>query len=235
MSLDTQNKKCDLCGLFLAFSEFYKNKSKSDGLQSRCKDCMFEYKRTSKLPLVSPVAKRDEYFIPDIYLVGYGRTQTYQNCCLNCEKPFFCFKSIREEIDLVCPNCENKEFSIPERVISKTNFIGNIVGWICKSESVDKRRSFRNYKKVYVRDNYTCQYCNYNLRDTSEFIEFHIDHIRPWSARGGNAMSNLVVACRECNLCASNKCFTSFEEKKEYIVFERQRKAWKRLAPLAAV
>ena len=226
MTLDTFSKRCDVCARFMKGIEFYKNKSKNDGLHNRCKDCMDEYKKNKKLGIESEqrIIKKDTYFIPDIYLVGYGRHQTYQVCCLSCNDPFFCLTEVKEYNDLFCDDCQNSNMDLPEKNLSKTNLVGHIVGWLAKIENPSKKRTNRNYKKCYERDRYTCQYCGYNLSCTSKFLPLHIDHIIPWSSQGGNALSNLVVSCQDCNLIASDKWFSTFEEKKEFILYEKKRK-----------
>ncbi len=227
MQNDTKRKKCDGCGLFLRFSEFYKNKAKNDGMQNKCKDCIKDYKvKLQEGITVATIIKRTSYFIPDIYLVGYGRMQTFQHSCLACEAPFFCCINIKDGSDLFCDSCQHSDMPIPEKNIGTVNYIGNVIGWLAKLESPSKKRNHRNYKNAYHRDKYTCQYCGYNLQDAKEFLPLHIDHIKPWSAAGGNALNNLVVSCQTCNLIASDKWFSSFEEKKEHILFERQRKKW---------
>ena len=64
------------------------------------------------------------------------------------------------------------------------------------------RRSRRNIafskKNILRRDNYTCQYCgdkNHNLT---------VDHIIPKSRGGSASWTNLVVACKSCNLSKGN-------------------------------
>lgn len=229
MSLESSEKKCDKCGLFLKKIEFHKNKSKLDGLHNYCKDCMTEFKKnreSNKKILI----KREFYFIPDIYLVGYGRHQTYQICCLKCETGFFCHNTIKDHTDLFCENCQDYELDkYPEKNVSKINFIGNMVGWLVKIESIEKIRSFKNYKKCYIRDKYTCQYCGYNMKNSTKFLPLHIDHIKPWSCQGGNSLNNLVVSCQECNLIASDKWFTNFYEKKEHIIERRKTKSYKQI------
>ena len=69
-----------------------------------------------------------------------------------------------------------------------------------------KRRSRRNIafskKNILRRDNYTCQYCG----DKSHSLT--VDHIIPKS-RGGNASwTNMVVACKPCNLSKGNQTAT---------------------------
>jgi 5-methylcytosine-specific restriction endonuclease McrA len=226
MYLDTSIKKCDCCGLYLDSKDFFKNKSKSDGLQNRCKDCMHDYKIKLKQGLIEKqeIIKNEFYYIPNIYIIGIGRMQTYQHSCLNCEDAFFCLQPIKQLLDLFCESCDLDESKVPEKNISKINFIGNVIGWKVKVEDPTKKRIHRNYKKCYVRDRYTCQYCGYNLENAKEFIPLHVDHIRPWSSQGGNSLSNLCVACSDCNHIVSDKWFSTFEEKKEFIIFEKQKK-----------
>lgn len=228
--LDAPKKLCDSCGVWLEFSDFYKNKSKSSGLQNRCKDCIKDYKVKLRKGLIErqqPIPK-ELYYIPDIFLVGYGRTQTFQNCCLSCEDPFFCLKTEREYCDLFCESCTADETKIKDINISKVNYVGNLIGWISKIENPSKKRVHKNYKKVYQRDKFTCQYCGYNLKNAKTFLPLHIDHIRPWSSQGGNSEKNLVVACQECNLSASDKWFNNFEEKKEFILFQKLKKTFRK-------
>lgn len=226
---DTLKKKCDACGLWIEFSDFYKNKAKSSGVQNRCKDCIKDYKIKLSKGLIEKqrAIRKDFYYIPDIFLVGYGRTQVFQNCCLNCEAPFFCVQEIREFQDLFCEDCKQDETRLNERNTSKINYVGNVVGWLSKIQNPSTKRMRTNYTKVYRRDKFTCQYCGYNLQNSSKFLPLHIDHIKPWTAQGGNSDKNLVVSCQECNLLASDKWFLSFEEKKEYIIFEKQKRKFR--------
>lgn len=48
-------------------------------------------------------------------------------------------------------------------------------------------------REVFIRDNYTCQYCG---KQTSDLT---IDHVIPRSRGGGHSWENLVSACRSCN------------------------------------
>lgn len=159
----------------------------------------------------------NKFFIPNIKLVGYGRSQSYQICCLKCGKLEFNMSTVRSHTDLFCDGHYDDKLIMPENE-SSINFIGNIIGWEVKSATIFKRRSFYNYRKVYERDRYTCQYCGYNLKEATEFRPLHIDHIIPWTASGSNSMNNLVVSCASCNLRASNKWFQNFQEKKRFLL-----------------
>ena len=48
-------------------------------------------------------------------------------------------------------------------------------------------------REVFLRDNYTCQYCGMQTRDLT------LDHVIPKSRGGAHTWENLVSACRACN------------------------------------
>ena len=48
-------------------------------------------------------------------------------------------------------------------------------------------------REVFLRDNFTCQYCGIQTRDLT------LDHVMPKSRGGGHSWENLVSACRSCN------------------------------------
>lgn len=50
--------------------------------------------------------------------------------------------------------------------------------------------------EILSRDGFSCQYC----RASGDGVELHVDHIHPRSLGGSNDASNLITACKECNL-----------------------------------
>lgn len=69
----------------------------------------------------------------------------------------------------------------------------------------------RNYKlwkgivkQVFLRDNYTCQYCG------KVGGKLEADHIIPFSKGGTDNMDNLVTACRKCNRQKRDKSVEEF-------------------------
>ncbi len=48
-------------------------------------------------------------------------------------------------------------------------------------------------REIFLRDNYTCQYCGIRNRDLT------IDHVVPRSRGGAHNWENVVTACRACN------------------------------------
>ena len=69
---------------------------------------------------------------------------------------------------------------------------------------VSPRKSTRlkfSRENIYIRDNYTCQYC------TKEFPpkELTLDHVVPASKLGRKDWTNVVTACRACNHRKANR------------------------------
>jgi 5-methylcytosine-specific restriction endonuclease McrA len=54
-------------------------------------------------------------------------------------------------------------------------------------------------KNILRRDNFTCQYCG----NSSNILT--VDHIRPKSRGGKTSWTNIVVACKPCNLKKGNR------------------------------
>jgi len=68
------------------------------------------------------------------------------------------------------------------------------------------RKKFRtkvpwNKQAIYLRDNYTCQYCGKILKDG----ETTIDHVVPKSRGGKSTFENCVTACKKCNSKKNNR------------------------------
>lgn len=57
--------------------------------------------------------------------------------------------------------------------------------------------------KIFLRDNFTCQYCGKSPKNDNNVI-LHIDHIIPLSKNGSFAESNLITSCKECNIGKGN-------------------------------
>ena len=66
--------------------------------------------------------------------------------------------------------------------------------WECSSADTKAHSRFI----ILERDNFTCIYCGRSSFEDS--AELHIDHVVPHSKGGTNTASNLVTACKRCNL-----------------------------------
>lgn len=74
------------------------------------------------------------------------------------------------------------EMEVPSVIMKKK--------WARKGRTVKLTRNH-----VFLRDRYTCQYCNNSFART----ELTIDHWIPKVAGGGNEWENMVTACKSCN------------------------------------
>lgn len=84
-------------------------------------------------------------------------------------------------------------------------------------------------RRILERDQYRCQYCG--LDGTSNFessLIMTVDFVHPRAKKGKSAPSNLVAACRPCNVIKGHRVFSSFEEAKAYVLQRRAEleKAW---------
>ena len=92
--------------------------------------------------------------------------------------------------------------------------------------------------KILMRDRFTCQY--YGLDGTASLenaLMMTVDFVIPRALRGKKDPSNLVAACRPCNLMKGRHKFASFEDARNYVLQKREeeRRQWeKNIAQLQA-
>jgi 5-methylcytosine-specific restriction endonuclease McrA len=87
-------------------------------------------------------------------------------------------------------------------VVSSANWETKVPAVIMLKEYQRRRRMPRFSKtNLYLRDLYTCQYCNtiHTRRDLT------LDHVRPLSMGGKTNWENIVAACGPCNTAKGNK------------------------------
>lgn len=65
--------------------------------------------------------------------------------------------------------------------------------------AVPERELPFNKQNIFVRDEYTCQYCG------KKHCRLTLDHIYPKSRGGGYSWENIVAACPECNQKKANR------------------------------
>ena len=63
-----------------------------------------------------------------------------------------------------------------------------------------KRKTFSK-KSIFLRDQYTCQYCGKSLQPGN----LTLDHVLPKSRAGRSTWENLVTSCKSCNVRKGNR------------------------------
>ncbi len=155
-------------------------------------------------------------YILDAEAVRFDSQIMFRRKCDRCgEYYFFQLEETKSDKCCVCDYCKPIKSKKAEK--SVVGGVKIIKGRTVAVKSYDiARRSKKNYKRVFQRDNFICQYC---MRDGDT-----IDHINPVSNVGGNRMENLVCCCETCNSIAYNKLFAGFYDKMNYILAKRQEK-----------
>jgi transcription elongation factor Elf1 len=77
---------------------------------------------------------------------------------------------------------------------------------------------------IYIRDNFTCCYCNRDLHnETSDQIT--LDHLIARSEHIDNTSTNLITACKSCNSRRQNQPFYLFASAEALVKIESLRYA----------
>jgi len=79
--------------------------------------------------------------------------------------------------------------------------------WPQAGRAAPHRPVARRRREIFQRSNGRCHYCS-ELQTLEG--DWHVEHMLPRALLGTNEASNLVVACRECNLAKSDKTAIEF-------------------------
>lgn len=81
-------------------------------------------------------------------------------------------------------------------VVRSANWSTNVPAVIMLKEyQKSKNISRLNKRNLFLRDNYTCQYCGCGVTDDTATL----DHVHPISQGGKSTWTNLSTACKHCN------------------------------------
>jgi len=98
-----------------------------------------------------------------------------------------------------------------------------------KMNRLAKPLTLEEGQKILERDKYRCQYCGLDgLANFENSLIMSVDFVVPRARKGKKDASNLVTACRPCNLLKGRRVFTTFEEAKAYVLKRREeiRRDW---------
>jgi 5-methylcytosine-specific restriction endonuclease McrA len=76
--------------------------------------------------------------------------------------------------------------------------------------------------RILERDRYSCRYCGLDgMANFENSLVMTVDFVVPRARKGKKDPSNLVAACRPCNVIKGNRVFGSFEEAKAFVLQRR--------------
>jgi len=84
-------------------------------------------------------------------------------------------------------------------------------------------------RRILERDHYCCQYCGLDgMTNFEHSLVMTVDFVHPRLHLGKKTPSNLVTACRACNVIKGYRVFRDFETAKGYVLKRRDelRKRW---------
>jgi 5-methylcytosine-specific restriction endonuclease McrA len=100
---------------------------------------------------------------------------------------------------------------------------------LLKLTRIAKPLTLEEGMRILERDRFKCQYCGLDGLSTFEnSLVMSVDFVLPRARKGKKDKSNLVAACRPCNLLKGNRVFDGFDEAKAYVLNRRTelRKDW---------
>lgn len=110
--------------------------------------------------------------------------------------------------------------------INNNIIIPRVIRMTYKTAASNKELPFCR-ENIYVRDNYTCQYCGKKFPES----ELTLDHVFPKSRLGPDIWENIVTCCKKCNQHKADKTPKEAKMKlyrrpyrpKDYLRFELQK------------
>lgn len=94
----------------------------------------------------------------------------------------------------------------------------------CSIPASRRRVGLARKRAVHERDRWTCAYCGWHARTSSERVKLTIDHVMPKSRGGSNIEPlNLVSACGPCN---RRKRDRTPEEARMRLLFQPREPSW---------
>ena len=129
-------------------------------------------------------------------------------------------------LSMLPPSVIDWTYAIKLVYLNKVSVVKDHDDWVVRSQKLTipvpsiimtrryvrpKHKVLFNRKMVYLRDNYTCQYCG----DKFQAKDLTLDHVTPKSKGGGSSWSNLVTCCGTCNWLKGAKAIEPLTTPKE--------------------
>lgn len=179
-------KICTKCNVEKELDEFYKDKSKKDGLSSSCKECKSTQNKS--------------------YTDSHKKEKSEYDAKRRAEK--------RDEINTKKREYYHTKGKEVEKIWRLANW-GKVLNY-AKNSKGKRRALERSYdlpaSELIAWVDSQDKICTYCKCDCSE--KYHIDHVVPLSKGGEHAISNFTIACPFCNISKGNKPLEEWQQLK---------------------
>jgi 5-methylcytosine-specific restriction endonuclease McrA len=189
-------KRCTRCLEWKPESEFYRDRTKLDGLKSQCKDCRRDYKREYRRRMRALAQVRLKRVMrrvwqPQVRLedrirdsAGFRRWRDGNRARRKAYVTNYLREWHRAHPNARLPwHVAHPELLTAQRQVRRADAAGASVNDLSAAE-------WRWLCEVY---DHRCAYCGAPTDDLT------LDHVMPLAQGGSNTLSNVVPACRACN------------------------------------
>ena len=222
-------KICNLCGKTKEMSDFHKNSRRKDGYENFCKECA-KKKRKIYTHICEHCGKKFKSlekrtkFCSHICANIHRTNPKYKakHICETCGKEFYEYLSqTKNNKHTYCSlKCKAKN----EKILFKGE---KSIRWN-KNKPLEERERDRKYpeyyewrRKVYERDNYTCQCCGDNKGHN--LVAHHILNYSEHKDKRTD-IDNGITLCKTCHMEYHNLYGYENNNKKQFIVYINTRK-----------
>lgn len=227
-------KKCCKCKKVLSVEEFYKNKSKKDGLTTECKVCNKVLKKARREANPEKVRKEGRKSYQNHKEKRIAKTKEWQENNSDLVKQYKQknYNKNKEKYHSVA----NERYHTPE---GKAKYQARVKKYSATEKGKLTNRTKRARRKALKQNllsDYTpkqweqckkvfngeCAYCG-------KYNELTQDHFLPITKGGEYTINNILPVCRSCNSSKCNDDFSEWYIKQEFYSKEREIKILKYL------
>jgi len=225
-----KTKKCNKCQVEKSVEEFYKDKTRKDGLCSNCKNCTKAYKEANREVIALRKKAYNQLNRKAIAEQKKAYNQANSEAIALRRKAYN--QANKEQIKAYSQS-NSEKIALRRKAYRQANYVALAVKM--KAYNQLNRKAIAEQKKAYyqtpmgkaVRKNIghrrrsikkqgdvttqqlleleqnakVCYWCGISLKNK----KVHIDHYVPLSKGGEHTLSNLVVSCSKCNLTKNAK------------------------------
>lgn len=194
-------KKCTICKKTKSKEEFYKDKTRPDGLEHRCKSCKIQCSKKYKSDATKSVKICSKCKVTKKIDEFYKSAYSSDGIASYCKK---CKKTVRKIWHRDTKKERNKQRNVylkknPQiaHKIRENRRIReyNAEGYHTLEEWENKKTQFKE----------SCGYC----KETKHLTK---DHMTPLSRGGTNYINNIIPACKSCNSSKGDKTYEEFKQ-----------------------